>query len=330
MVSSAVTLRKNWRFWLGILLGLICMVWLAYTIDWADVGTALKEMDYRWVLAATLLNLASVPLRALRWRLVFRTYPAPPFGQLIRAMLIGQAVNVLAPAPRLGDLVRATLAGQGRTTYVLGTLMVEIALDLLMLAAVVVLLLSQVTLPSWWRGSGEALVITAAGALVVVAALVIARRWFARVLEALQTRWRRPMVQRILTGAHQALYGLDVLGRPALLAALACSVVIWITYTSVNCLLLGAIGERLIVLPALFLLAVLQLGVAVPSSPGRIGVYHYLCIQALVVFGIGDARALSYALVLHVISVVMPMALGAALAWQLGVSLWRRSNAMES
>jgi uncharacterized membrane protein YbhN (UPF0104 family) len=59
-------------------------------------------------------------------------------------------------------------------------------------------------------------------------------------------------------------------------------------------------------------------------------VYHYLCIQALAVFGIGDARALSYALVLHVISVVMPMALGAALAWQLGVSLWRRSNAMES
>ena len=45
MVSPAVTLRKNWRFWLGILLGLVCLAWLAYTVDWADVGTALKEMD---------------------------------------------------------------------------------------------------------------------------------------------------------------------------------------------------------------------------------------------------------------------------------------------
>jgi uncharacterized protein (TIRG00374 family) len=321
-------MSRDWRFWLGILVGLVCIVWLALTVEWADVLTALKEMDYRWVLVATALNLVSVPLRAVRWRLMFRTYQAPPLPRLVQAMLIGQAVNVLAPA-RLGDFVRATLVGVGRVTYALGTLMVEVSLDLLMLAALVVLLLTQVSLPAWWRGSGEALLLTAAGALAVVTLLVIGRRWLAQTLGRLQTRWRRQWINRLLSGAAQAVHALDVLGGPTLLAAIGCSALIWIAYTSVNFVLLKAIVEGPSLLAALFLLAVLQLGVAVPSSPGRIGVYHYLCIQALAVFGIGDARGLSYAFVLHLISVVMPLCLGGLLAWQLGVSLYPRSREME-
>ena len=327
-MSSTIAARRNWRYWLGILLGLVCIGWLAYSVEWSEVGTALREMNYWWVLAATLLNLASVPLRALRWRLMFRKFRPPAFGRMIRAMLIGQSVNVLVPA-RVGDLVRASLVTAGSTSYVLGTLVVEISLDLLMLAALVVLLLSHVTLPVWWQGSGQALLVTAAGALVVVAVLVIARKRLARVLGLLQNRWKQPLVQRVLGGGGQALHSLDVLGRPALLAALGCSLLIWVVYASVNYVLLGAITDGPPVLAALFLLAVLQLGVAVPSSPGRIGVYHYLCIQALAVFAIGDARAVSYAVVLHLISVVMPMVLGAALAWQLGVSLWPRPKQME-
>jgi len=325
-LEEAVATQRNWRFWPGIVLGLACAGWLAYRVEWTEVGSALREMDFRWVIVALVLNLSAVPLRALRWRLMFRTYPSPPFGQMIRAMLVGQAINVLAPA-RLGDLARSTLVGGRSTTYVLGTLMVEIALDLLMLAALVVLLLSQVTLPAWWRGSGEALLMTAAVALAVVAALVLSRRWIARALDELLRRWPRPVIQRFLSAAKQALQSLDVLGGPALLAALGCSLLVWAVYTSVNFALLRAITAQPPVLAALFLLAVLQLGVAVPSSPGRIGVFHYLCIQALAVFAISGARAVSYAIVLHLISVVVPIVLGATLAWQLGVSLWRPSRA---
>jgi hypothetical protein len=268
-----------------------------------------------------LLNLASVLLRTARWRLMFCTRIAS-FGRLSAALLVGQAVNVLAPM-RLGDLARATLAGTGETAYALGTLMVEIALDLLMLAALVLLLLSQATLPTWWRGSGQALVVTSAVALAAVAVLVVGRRWVAHVLGRLAARWRHPWIRHVLAVAGQLLRSLDVLGRPAqLLPALAWSVLIWAVYGAVNYVLLAAVGERPSVLAALFLLVVLQLGVAVPSSPGRIGVFHYLCVQALAVFEINGAQALSYAVLLHLISVVVPIALGAVLAWRLGVQMW--------
>jgi uncharacterized protein (TIRG00374 family) len=318
--------RRRARFarfqaWLGILLSLTCLTWLVYTTDWAGVWTALAQVDYWLVIAALLLNLASVLLRTARWRLMFRAHRVPSFKRLVAALLVGQAVNVLAPA-RLGDLARATLAGTGEAAYTLGTLMVEIALDLLMLVALVLLLLSQATLPAWWRGSGQALVAASAMALAAVVALVVGRRWVACALERLATRWRHPWMRRVLAVAGQLLLSLDILGRAAqLLPALAWTVLIWTLYGAVNYTLLGAVGERPSVLAALFLLAVLQLGVAVPSSPGRLGVFHYLCVQALAVFGVNGPQALSYAVILHLISVVVPMTLGAVLAWRLGVQM---------
>jgi uncharacterized protein (TIRG00374 family) len=322
--------RRRIRFarlqaWIGILLSLICLTWLVYVCatNWADVWTALMQVDYVLVGAATLLNLASALFRIVRWRLMFHTRRVPSFGRLGAALLVGQAVNILSPA-RVGDLVRVTLVDAEETAYALGTLMVELTLDLLMLVALVVFLLSQATLPAWWRGSGQTVLVTATVAMAAMAVLVIGRHWLAGVLERLASRWRRPGVQRAVTWASQLLLSLDTLGRTSrLLPVLACSVLIWTLYSAVNYTLLGAIGERPSVLTSLFLLVVLQLGVAVPSSPGRLGVYHYLCIQALAVLGVNGPVALSYAVILHLISVVMPVALGAILAWRLGVRIWR-------
>ena len=315
--------------WLGILLSLACLVWLICTTDWDSVRKALARVDYWLVTAALLLNLASAVFRAVRWRLMFHGRRIPSFRRLITALLVGQAVNVLMPA-RLGDVVRATLVDAEETAYALGTLIVEVTLDLLMLAALVLVLLSQATLPAWWRGSGQALVFTAAVALAAVSMLVIGRRWVARALEHLTTRWGHPWVRRVLAEAGQLLRSLDTLGRPTrLLPVLAWSVLIWTLYGAVNYILLGAMGQQPAVLTALFLLVVLQLGVAIPSSPGRLGVYHYLCVQALAVFGVNGPEALSYAVILHLISVILPVALGAILAWRLGVRIWRVSPDVE-
>ena len=167
-------------------------------------------------------------------------------------------------------------------------------------------------------------------ALAIVAGLVVGRRRMARALERLSARWHHPWAQRVLTVASQLLLSLDTLGRPTrLLAALAWSVLIWTLYGAVNYILLGAVGEQPSVLTALFLLVVLQLGVAIPSSPGRIGVFHYLGFQALSVFGVNGPTALSYTVILHLISVVVPLALGAVLAWRLGVHIGGASSASE-
>ena len=69
---------------------------------------------------------------------------------------------------------------------------------------------------------------------------------------------------------------------------------------------------------ALTLLVVLQGGVAVPSTPGKIGVFQLLCMVVLAVFGIAEPVGLAYGLVLHVVVV------GGVTVWA-ALALWRRS-----
>ncbi len=82
---------------------------------------------------------------------------------------------------------------------------------------------------------------------------------------------------------------------------------------------------------AWLLLVVLQASAVapIPTSPGRVGLFHYLCVLSLAVFGIERGAALSYGLVLHLL-VYLPMAvIGPWVLWRRGgdpralIALWR-------
>ncbi|MBW2307156.1 MAG: hypothetical protein JRG73_09495 [Deltaproteobacteria bacterium] len=47
-----------------------------------------------------------------------------------------------------------------------------------------------------------------------------------------------------------------------------------------------------------------------PSSPGYVGVYEFLCIQALAVFSVDKGHALEIALVMHTQFILLTVAIG--------------------
>jgi uncharacterized protein (TIRG00374 family) len=322
---SSERCRPDWRFWVGAALTGACLTWLAVTMDWPAVGSALGRVDLRWAVLAMVVNLASVLLRAIRWRTLFSHGPRPAWRRLVTALLVGQAGNLLLPA-RLGDAARASVVAPGNVPLVLGTIITEVALDLLMLAGLVVFLLARLSLPRWWRVPGQTTVFSALAALLLLLLLMVFRKRLAALTDAWAKRSQQTVIGRVLDQISRFLDGLSQLTLGALFWAAAASVLVWLLYAGVNSILLPAVGQRPSVTVGLFVLAVLLVGVAVPSSPGRIGVFHYLCIQALGVFGVDRASALSYAIVLHLISVVVPALLGALLAWSLGLSLGRSGN----
>jgi uncharacterized protein (TIRG00374 family) len=234
-------------------------------------------------------------------------------------MLIGQTINLFVPA-RLGELVNATLVDTKPVSFVLGTQVFRIVLDTIMLAVLIVILLFQVSLPDWWRNPGQALLVTSVLVILAMGFLVVSRRHLYRLLDRLEQRWPFNRGRSILNMARSFLQSLDVAANPiVLMALLALSIAIWILYAAVNYIMLAGVGGPVSWLAALFLLVVLMLGIAVPSSPGRVGVYHYLVVQALAVFGVEQATAVSYAILLHIITILLPAGIGTLMAWQLGV-----------
>jgi uncharacterized membrane protein YbhN (UPF0104 family) len=70
-----------------------------------------------------------------------------------------------------------------------------------------------------------------------------------------------------------------------------------------------------------FVLTVTNLGAAIPSSPGLIGVYHYLAVLALSLWVSDKSEALAYALGTHGISMLLNVLLGTGCLVKEGIAL---------
>jgi len=310
------------QIWLGLLLGVGALYLAGRAIDFRQLGQVWGDVRLGFVALTLVTSLLTPILKAVRWRWLF--YPQRPALSLARLagqVVIGQAINFMIPG-RWGELARAYLAGDEAEiskAYVLGTLAAEKLLDLVVLALLVVAMIPFIALPDWLATRVGPVVITALVVTAGAAALLGGRDlwlkiadWALRLLPtAAATRWRG----RILAG----LNGLTALRDPrAAVAIWGWTAVFWLMAATTNWLLLLAFDLPPSPLIALFLLAVLQGGVAVPSTPGKIGVFHYLCILALSVFGVPASSGFAYGLILHFL-VIGGISLWAALA------LWRWS-----
>jgi uncharacterized protein (TIRG00374 family) len=304
-----------WRFYAGLGISLVALTLALRDVDLAGVGVAIGTADGRLLGLALGSYLLTVTVKAARWRLLLSMQTAPSLSRAFSVLSIGLLVNALVPA-RLGELVRAHLMGERASqskAFVLGTIAVEKVLDLTGLTLTAVVLLSQVVFPEWLMGSVKASVLVLA-ALLAAAVLLAWKGNLAR--RALHGVVGKGLAGWLARQTEQGLQSLGVLGRPRLMLGL----LLWTFFVLVlgactNYLVCAALGLLLPVWAPLFLLVVLQAGVAVPSSPGQIGVFHYLTVLALSVFGVPRESALGCGVVLHLIIYLPTVLIG---VWCLG------------
>ena len=317
--------------WLRISLGLLLGVGMLYlagrAIQFQQLAKVLSGVRWPFVGLTLLTSLLTPVLKAVRWRWLL--YPRRlPLSSLHLASLvvIGQAVNFLIPG-RWGELVRAYLTGEEggvSKVYILGTLAAEKLVDLIVLALLVLGLIPFLTWPAGLAVRVELLGGTAVAVSVGAAVLLGGRNLWLRLSERVLSRLPERVAIRWCQWIVAGLDGLSALGSPAALWRVwGWTVLFWLVAATTNLLLLLAFDLPASWLMALVLLAILQGGIAVPSTPGKVGVFHYLCVAGLSLFGIPRAVGLGYGLVLHFL-VVGGISVWAALAlWQRSWSLGR-------
>lgn len=293
----------------------------------AEVWQALRQANL-WLLAAALLVfLLTQVVKAARWRALF--YPdhrARRFGKLLSVIYIGQMVNAAIPA-RLGEVARAYLLSRIESVsaaYVFGTIVLEKALDSLMLLLAVLVLSLFTPLPPWVKGSS---LLVSGGMVVMLVVMTVLSRWEDR-LPAWTDRLVGPHSWFTRVGATGAIQRAALSLRP--LRSLRMNVQLWgwslfnwgLMILS-NLLLFWAFDLRLPWTAAPLLLAILNIGIIVPSSPGRIGVFHYLCVLTLGLYGVDAALALAYGILLHALVYLPIFILGAYFLWRENYDLSR-------
>ncbi len=313
---------KQWRFWVGIVISLVCLVLVLWNVDYRDVVDALGRANYAWLVPAALPFAGTIASKVLRWQLLFPgDHSRIRRGKLLSALMISYALNTILPA-RLGELARAYVIGESEDlskSLALSTIVVEKVLDVLTLLLFLVLLLPFVTLPSWIRQSALVMAPVFVCLFIILLALAYQRTRTLALASSLLKRLPRLGGERLLASLDSALSGFDVLGSlEANLALWAWSIAVWATSGLFMLLVMFAFHIEAPPAAAFLVLCVTSLGMTVPSSPGYIGVYHWLVVSTLQIFGVERELALSFAFALHALT-FLPLTL-------LGIFYMMREN----
>jgi uncharacterized protein (TIRG00374 family) len=294
-------------------------IWLAFrNLAPSQIARALGQAElWPWIPLAMLAYLLGHAVRGLRLRRLVSTEADLPLATATSIVVLGYAVNNVLPA-RLGEVARAGLLSDrmgSPFTQSLSVTLLERILDgwtTLLLLTVGIALVPEID-QSLLQGAYVAAGIfgtASLGMLVVALAPNTVASIASRVTGALNPNWQEPVVRRCLYVARSFTY----VKRPGHAAEIALlSLVVWIVETMMFVFVMPAFGLPARFDWALLALGATNLGTVMPSTPGFIGPYHYLCMKTLVWLGVASVTASAYAITVHAVFYV-PITL-----WGLGV-----------
>lgn len=304
--------QHNRQFWFGMIISVICVAAILFFINPRDIWQALRStrLDYVGLMALGLVLFLA--LRAVRWRFMLGT--GVQYGPVFHVQNIGYMLNMTLPL-RIGDVARAVLIGNippATTASGISTMVVERILDMLFIVALLPFTLTAVDrLPSWMQDGAQGFgIVSLVGIVLVIIAAnqrPFALRMATAVLDRLPFLDTATWVQRL----DDLLGGLSSLTRlKDGLILLVLSVLIWVPIIVIYGIGMQAVGIQLTPLQVCFVVCAAALSVALPSSPGQIGVFHAAVITSLVFLGQDETLATSMAIIYHALNVMTMVIMG--------------------
>jgi uncharacterized protein (TIRG00374 family) len=299
-------IKKIGKLSIGILISLVFMYLAFRKVNLEQMIEAFKLAKYWYIVPAVLVMFLSYWLRSFRWRYLMAPVKRIETSALFSSLLIGYMANSFLPA-HLGEFVRAYVIGKKKdipSSTVLASIIIERILDVLTLIALMGLTVIVFPFPGWVKRSGY---IFLAVVVLLFLALVLMKMYQKQSLAFIAkfTRWLPTKLEERINGAFRSLIDgiVPLMKKNHYLKVFVLTVLIWFCYAVSFQILFYSFSfvenYSLPWLASLVLLVLTTIGILVPSSPGYIGVYHFLCQVGLGFFGVPKGAALSYAFVMH-------------------------------
>lgn len=302
---------RSSRFWLGLIISALCM-WLALrNVPFSSLFVTLAEARYGLMIPALILLTANVFMISLRWKMLLGTTVRLRFS--FWALGTGYLFNNILPF-RLGDLARVfamSRCSRIPLVQVMSTAIIERLFDMTMVLLALLAVLPLMEVPPAVTRAG--LVFGSAAVIIsVILVLLKQMRKLGSFNYFLSLRW------------NEYVKGIDAIAKPGIaLPALSLSLTAWILSICMYWCFILCFQPGATIVEAAFLVVALSFAVAVPSTPGCIGVFQLIGQQALVI-PFGDKYtagvALCITLLAHLTYYLFSTILGVIGLWQLGNS----------
>jgi glycosyltransferase 2 family protein len=277
--------------------------------DWNLVARAFNLVDWAWIVFAFGLNLASVLVRSLAWRLTIDQAldpPQPRFDQVFSAFSIGLLANAVLPG-RIGELARVAVLrrhlphGPGTTGTLVGTVFAHRLFDLFPALLLVAYVFSTAKIPHWAVTS--LIIVLVVGVLLFTLAFASAKRGHRRP----RLEGARPL-RRLLVMARQ---GLAVLRSPLPAAgAIVLQTAGWVLQLFAVYVSMRAFNIHAPLPAAGLVLLLMNVATIFPLWPGNFGLLQAAVALPLVRYGVSYSTGFAYAIVLQFVEMSVGVGVG--------------------
>lgn len=334
-------MKPTWRSAIGILLSAVLLWWTLRDVSLAAVWNELSRASIPLFLASVVCATLIFVLRARRWRTILEPVaPNQPFGALWRSTAIGMMANNLLPA-RAGEIARAyALTRQTSVPFAtsIASLAVDRLFDMLVILLLAVVAFMDPRFPHEARIAGQTLGHIAQGSIVIVMILLAALYSLAffptkleRAFELFARRVSPELEERGKVALIRFSEGLSVLRTPGRFGAvLMWTIAHWLLNALAFWLGFKAVGITLPFSSALFLQALIAVGVALPSAPGFFGFFEKLATVGLGLYGVPAELATSWAIGFHILSFIPITVIGLWYFARLGLHMNEIDTAREA
>jgi uncharacterized protein (TIRG00374 family) len=326
-------MRPSLRAVIVLALAAGLLVLFLYRVDLRGVVSQIVHANVGWLAFSLLTMVANLAIRSWRWQYLLEPIGRPYFWQSFRATAVGFAASTVLPA-RAGEVIRPYfLARQAQmsATGAFATIVLERVLDMVtvlaLLAGYVIFAAPEATATNrvafeavQWAGITAAL--GSVFALVVLFVLAGNPSRLAASLARLASVLPSRLAGLLAQVAEKFAIGLGAIRRPGrLIVALALSFPLWLSI-GVGIWSVALAFHLAVPFAGSFLvIALLVVGVAVPT-PGAVGGFHAAFrFAATTFFGAPDDAAVGAAIVLHLFSVGPSLLLGLLFAAHEGLNV---------
>ena len=302
---------KKWQFWLGVLISIL-FIWLALRgLQLNQFWDAVKQANYWWLIPGITVYFVAVWVRAWRWHYLLGPIKKIPTKNMFPITAIGYMGNNVYPA-RAGEVLRAVILKRKEGVSVsasLATIIVERIFDgVVMLGFVFVNLpeLAKLTGASGFVGNIQEVAIIGTGVFLGALGVFLLAAMFPQTtakvgLWSIERFTPRRLHEKIISIMNKFLDGLASLRSPFnVLMVFFTSVIIWLLETGKYWFVMHAFDFSASFFALMLMNGIVNLATTIPSAPGYIGTFDAPGIAVLTAYGVDQATAAGYTLVLHV------------------------------
>lgn len=300
--------NKKITILLGIPLSILFLYLAVRKVDFKQTLDILTQTNYLYLIPALFAFIGDFCLRSLRWKILLSPIKKCKYINLLSTIFIGFFGNSILPM-RAGEIIRVLIVGEKEKiskTSAIATIMLERILDIL--AILILLFITFFIFPYpaiikkiWLFG-----VIIFAVLILIFYGLMYYRNATLTLLHKVLRFLPGKLEEKTEHLLEAFISGLEILKKTDhLFFTILISIAVWLVNASVLFFIAKGMGiPEITFFGAIFIMAVIAMGVSIPSSPGFIGVFEYFGILACTTLGVSKSISLSFVLLTHTLQLI--------------------------